>query len=384
MYIIRIKGVEKMGNNTSSRRRKLENSEENKWKKVDNRKAFLINIIFFITVLLLIYFIIKYALVWFLPFVIGFGIAFILKPLIRKISNKYSLNSKLVAGVLVTLFYLTVGALLTVGIIKISVGLKDLFMSLPDLYVNRIEPSIYEIVDKIEKSVDNLDPTLVEGITDIAMSFAKSILSLLTNMSTGFAKVVSSVPSIFIIFIFSIISSYFIAMDYNLITTFITRQFSKKVSSTIFEVKNQIVGTIFKLVKSYTILISMTFVELSIGFIILRIENPLQIAFLIAIVDILPILGTGGILVPWSIISFIKGDLYLGIGIAILYIVTLIVRNIVEPKLVGKQIGLHPLIMLICMYIGIKLFGFLGIFILPLLLIILMNVNDICKMGIVK
>ena len=373
-----------MGYNTSIRRRKLEDSEEYKRKKVENRKAFMINLVFFITVLLLIYFIIKYALVWFLPFVIGFGIAFILKPLIRKISNKYSLNSKLVAGVLVTLFYLTVGVLLTTAIIKISVELKELFMSLPSLYINKMEPGIYGLIDKIEKSANNLDPALVEGITDIAMSFAKSIVSMLTNMSAGFAKVVSSVPSIFIIFIFSIISSYFIAMDYNLIATFITRQFPKKVSSTIFEVKKQVVDTIFKLVKSYTILISMTFIELSIGFIILKINNPLQLAFLIAIVDILPILGTGGILVPWSIIALIKGDFYLGVGLAILYIVTLVVRNIVEPKLVGKQIGLHPLIMLICMYVGIKLFGFLGIFILPLLLIILMNVNDICKMDIVK
>lgn len=373
-----------MRNNTSLRKRKLENSEEYKWKKVENRKAFIINLVFFVTVLLLIYFFIKYALVWFLPFVIGFGIAFILKPLIRKISNKYSLNSKLVAGVIVTLFYLTIGVVLTVAIIKISVGLKELFMGLPSLYLNKMEPAIYELIDKIEKSSKNLDPALVEGITDISMSFAKSIVSTLTNMSTGFGKVVSSVPSIFIIFIFSIISSYFIAMDYNLITTFITKQFPKKVSSTMLEVKNQVVGTVFKLIKSYTILISMTFVELSIGFLILKVDNALQLAFLIAIVDILPILGTGGILVPWAIISLIKGDLFLGIGIAILYVVTLIVRNIVEPKLVGKQIGLHPLIMLICMYIGIKLFGFLGIFILPLLLIILMNVNNICKMGIVK
>ena len=261
-------------------------------------------------------------------------------------------------------------------------------MGLPDLYINKIEPSVYEIIEKIQESVDNLDPALVEGITDITMSFGKSIADIITKVSTGFAKyissVVSSVPSMFIIIMFSIISSYFVAIDYNLIATFIARQFPKKVSETIFEVKNQVVGTLFKLIKSYTILISMTFVELSIGFIILKISNPLQLAFLIAIVDILPILGTGGILIPWSIVSLIRGDLYLGIGIAILYVVVLIVRNIVEPKLVGKQIGLHPLIMLMCMYIGIKLFGFLGIFILPLILIILINLNKVGKIDVVK
>ena len=104
----------------------------------------------------------------------------------------------------------------------------------------------------------------------------------------------------------------------------------------------------------------LTFFELTIGLHILGIENALVIAFLIAIFDVLPVLGTGGIMLPWILISFLNNQVKTGVGLLILYLVITVIRNIIEPKIVGKQIGLHPLLMLMCMYLGARLFGFLG------------------------
>ena len=120
----------------------------------------------------------------------------------------------------------------------------------------------------------------------------------------------------------------------------------------------------------------LTFFELTIGLHILGIENALVIAFLIAIFDVLPVLGTGGIMIPWILICFLNKQMKTCVGLLILYLVITVIRNIIEPKIVGKQIGLHPLLMLLCMYLGAKLFGFLGIFILPILILILQNLND--------
>ena len=120
----------------------------------------------------------------------------------------------------------------------------------------------------------------------------------------------------------------------------------------------------------------LTFFELTIGLHILGIENALVIAFLIAIFDVLPVLGTGGIMLPWILISFLNNQVKTGVGLLILYLVITGIRNIIEPKIVGKQIGLHPLLMLMCMYLGARLFGFLGIFILPILILIVQNLND--------
>ena len=127
---------------------------------------------------------------------------------------------------------------------------------------------------------------------------------------------------------------------------------------------------------AYGKIMLLTFFELTIGLHILGIENALVIAFLIAIFDVLPVLGTGGIMLPWILISFLNNQVKTGVGLLILYLVITVIRNIIEPKIVGKQIGLHPLLMLMCMYLGARLFGFLGIFILPILILIVQNLND--------
>ena len=131
-----------------------------------------------------------------------------------------------------------------------------------------------------------------------------------------------------------------------------------------------------KFVIAYGKLMTLTFIELTIGLSILGIENAMVVAFVIAVFDVLPVLGTGGIMIPWILISFLNSSPKLAIGLLILYLVVTIIRNIVEPKIVGNQIGLHPLLMLLCMYLGVKLFGFLGLFIMPFLILILQNLNQ--------
>ena len=116
-------------------------------------------------------------------------------------------------------------------------------------------------------------------------------------------------------------------------------------------------GTIAKFIKAYSAIISITFLELSIGFWILGIPNPFLFGAMIAFIDILPILGTGAVLLPWSVIALVLGNTKIGIGMFILYIIITAVRQTIEPKIVGQQIGLHPIITLILMYVGAQLMG---------------------------
>ncbi len=355
---------------------------------VEKKREFIISTIYVLIITAIIYVTIKYALGWFLPFVIGFGIAFMLKPLINIITKKLKINRKIVAGLTVLIFYATVGALFTLLIVKLSIALKDVFTRLPSIYVNSIEPILIELSSNIEDILIKLDPTLMDAIREMISSLMESLGTIISSISSGVVSFISStvsvVPSFFVIVIFTIISSFFFAMDYINITSFIARQFSNKSSSIIFDVKNYIVGTLFRLAKAYSILITITFVELSIGLSILKIENAVSVALIIACVDILPVLGTGGIVIPWIFIELFKGNVPLAIGLTIIYVFITVVRNILEPKIVGEQIGLHPLIMLICMFIGVKLFGFLGLFVLPIIVIILKNLNDSGKIKIFK
>lgn len=98
-------------------------------------------------------------------------------------------------------------------------------------------------------------------------------------------------------------------------------------------------------------------------------------ALAIAVFDILPVLGTGGILLPWAVILLLLGDKMLAAGILVLYLVITVVRNIAEPRLVGKQIGLHPLATLIAMFLGLKILGIAGMVLFPMLLAVLVNIE---------
>lgn len=354
----------------------------------EKKREFIINIIYLLIIGAILYITIKYALGWFLPFVIGFGIAFILKPLINLITKKLKIKRKVVAGLTVLVFYATVGALFTLLLFKIGLFLKDVFTKLPSLYLNTIEPIIYDLSFKIEEISINLDPALIDTIKQCITSIADSLGTIISRISSGVVSFITStvsiVPSFFITVIFSIISSFFFAIDYEEITRFIVKQFSPKTREILLDVKEYIVGTLFKIIKSYSIIISITFIELSIGLSILRIENAIGIAFLIACVDVLPVLGTGGIVIPWILVELFKGNTFLAIGLTIIYVIITVIRNIIEPKIVGSQVGLHPLIILMCMFIGVRLFGFIGLILLPIIVIILKKFNSSEKIHIFK
>lgn len=355
---------------------------------IDKKRNFIINVLYFITVSTLIFVAIKYGLIWFMPFVIGFAVASILKPLISFLSKKLHINRKPLSAIVVLLFYaIVVGLLILLGT-RLFISMKELFLKLPDMYSSSIEPAVYNMFSNIESILGRLDPALVKDIEAITISFSNSLGSVISSVSStvigSIYSIFSSIPSFFITVIISIISSFFFTIDYTRITTFIVRQFSPKVRDIIFDVKHYIVGTLFKFIKAYSILMALTFLELSLGFFILRIENGVTIAAIIALLDILPILGTGGILIPWVIIELIRGNIYLALGLATLYMLITVVRNILEPKIVGAQVGMHPIVMLICMFVGVKVFGFIGLFILPAIAIIIKNLNDSGKIHLFK
>jgi sporulation integral membrane protein YtvI len=251
--------------------------------------------------------------------------------------------------------------------------MKKGFIQLPEIYSVNIEPAIREIVENMEKIIP-LDPMMVQAIQVIPASLSQSVGSIVSNISTSviglMSSSVSSLPGLFLGIIFAVISSLFFSMDYSKITGYVARLFPAQKRNLLTELKEFSTGLGLKYVKAYSTLMAVTFAELALGLSILGVDAAIVIAALIAIIDILPVLGTGGVIVPWIIIELIKGNMPFAIGLAVLYLIITVVRNILEPKLVGKQIGLHPLVMLICMYVGLKIFGFIGLFALPVAVVI--------------
>ena len=127
---------------------------------------------------------------------------------------------------------------------------------------------------------------------------------------------------------------------------------------------------------AYMLIMTITFGELLLGLLFLRVDYAVLIALVVAVLDILPIIGTGTILIPWGIIEIIKANYALGAGILVLCAVISVVREVIEPRIVGSRLGLSPLLSLVLMYAGLKLFGVLGMFVVPLTMIYLKFLND--------
>jgi sporulation integral membrane protein YtvI len=348
--------------------------------RLETRKNFIINVLYFVLAAALLYFAVKYVLGWVLPFIIGFLVALLLKPAICFLSKKSHVPYKATAVILALLFYASVGLLLTLLGIKLIYILIDGFAALPGIYKLYIEPLIDSSFIQIQDLIAKLDPKMVQIIQNMTSSFSDSAGTVITGVSSQVIKVltstVTSLPSLLLAVLLSIISSIFFAMDYTKITVNIMKILPGKMQSYVLQLK-KLAGDIgIKYVKSYAILMSVTFIELSIGFLILGVDNAVAVAALIALIDLLPILGTGGIVIPWVLIELIKGNITFGAELAVLYCIITIVRNIIEPKIVGKQIGVHPLAMLISMYVGLQIFGFIGIFILPIILVVVKGFYD--------
>jgi predicted PurR-regulated permease PerM len=105
------------------------------------------------------------------------------------------------------------------------------------------------------------------------------------------------------------------------------------------------------------------------GFLILRIEHALLLSIIVAFLDILPIIGVGTVIIPWAIVEFAIGDGSLAVGLLVLFVVNAIIRQLAEPKIIGKNLDLHPIATLILLYVGYSLFGFVGLIVLPVIVL---------------
>jgi sporulation integral membrane protein YtvI len=343
---------------------------------LEKQKAFIIHSAYIVLLLGIVYVSIKFLLPLLMPFVIGMIIALVFRHIIDLIQKKTYVKRTFVSIFILILFYGLLALIISIIGLKVFTYVENLFYSLPTLYETTIEPAIRKIADNLILNFPGVQQYVEEflnNISDSIFSYLKTISSTVVTKITGLA---GQLPALLIKLIFTIVSSFFFTIDYYRISEFLMRQFRGERREMMLKLKDNGIGTLGKFIKAYSLIITITFLELSIGFWILGIPNPFLLGALVAIVDILPILGTGAILLPWSIISFVLGNLKIGIGMLLLYIVVTAVRQTIEPKIVGQQIGLHPIVTLLLMYVGAQLMGVLGLLILPIIATIIKTLND--------
>ncbi len=339
----------------------------------ETKKNFLIDLAFFITVAVIIYVVFRFLAVYLFPFIIGLIVTIIVQKPAKFISKHTKIKKGVCAMILVISTY--IAAVLLIGAIAYLVYTQGyrLAGAIPQ-FLNSISDTLSQLGGKINDAMINMPSEARESVQNIISNLITNLGTAATEWIPGFAASVAlNTPEFIIIVIVTVISSCYIAKDLDKLKKIVAGVIKPKYRRLASDVKQIIYNNVFKLIKSYLIIMLITFAELSVGLLILGLQNAVIIAALIAVVDILPVLGCGTVLIPWGIISLLQGNYLLGVGLLILYIIILIIRNIIEPKIIGGQVGLHPLVTLLAIFIGFRLLGVIGVFVLPIAAIVMLQ-----------
>lgn len=314
------------------------------------------------------------------PFIFAYILAFLLRKVILFIMNVTGLNSKISGCVCLIICY---GCALVSFIFVVRYAiytLSEFAKILPEIYVQKIEPFLKDVENKIYGlSNDNIRSVL----TYIYGSIKHLALNSTSEISRAIGKCITELfirlPEYITTATISVIASFFICIDYENITKGIFKHIPINIRDKFDLFRKMILNSLIKMCYSYFLIFLITFFELLIGLYLLKVEYFFVISFIIAIIDIFPMLGTATILIPWAIACFINKNSTFAIGLLVLMFIIMIVRNVIEPKIIGKTTGLHPLVALFAMYFGLKIGGIACAVLFPFIFYVLYNLYQTNK-----
>jgi sporulation integral membrane protein YtvI len=308
-----------------------------------------------------------------LPFLIAFALSSLMEPLISLLQKKLHISRKLSAPIILILLLAVIITLLVLGVLRLIDEVRALILSAPAFFT-RLYAQINELMTEGSKYIEWLPTEITDNLGGVLANLSNTITNFGKTIVKGAYATAISLPEAIVFTIITILATFFMSTDRQKIASVLMHQLPEAWIERILTLKKDLFNAIFGYIKAALIIMVITFTELLIGLSIIGVEYALLLAFIIAIIDALPILGTGGVLIPWSLYSFITGDMRMGISIPILYVVVLVVRQIVEPKVVGEQIGVYPLLTLFAMYTGLKLVGFVGLILGPITFLLIRNI----------
>lgn len=348
-------------------------------------KKFAVVTLYAAVALTLIYLVFNFLWGAILPFIIAYIFAECFRPVVRysESHEKFPKRSFVLFVVLLAAFALAmliyaVARQIVMEISEFAAAAKEMVTLIRD-----DEAYAAEMIEKISGMIpfvdlrerlwemrSNLDEELWALIVSFGEKLSGSVLSIIGSTAAFLPNALLSTAVV-------IIATYYFAIDRVRVNCFFLSLFPKKSRPILKSAKDVLANTVGKYLRAYGLLFLITFAELLLAFVIIGVDYAFVLALLIALIDFLPVLGTGTVLIPWGIGTLIAGNYGLGLGLLITYAVITVVRQIIEPKIVGKFIGLTPLAALASMYIGLQLMGIVGIFVFPIAAIILKRVLEI-------
>lgn len=320
------------------------------------RKKF-VHFIIFILIFTLLFIIFLKTISFTIPFIIAFIIALSARPLMSFFKNKCRFSGGISALISTTLILSLLVSLLTILIYKITNESKQLIATLPNFDIQK-EVGIY--ISKIKIYFNHTDPDLVQKIQDQVSIILSNTISITADILNKLISVAIGLPMFLLIVVVTLLATYFFTKDMpdlrgRIISIFADRH-KEKVEVVLIEATKML----FEYIKAYSFIITFSFIEILVGLTLLKVKYALILSLLCWVLELIPILGIFVVFFPLIAIYFLSGNYFVTICLAILWLVVVSVRQVIEPKIVSSSLGLHPLSVLAAIFIGITAYGFTG------------------------
>lgn len=321
------------------------------------------------------------------PFVFAFLLALFSRPLVDFFQKRLRINrgwgallsiiliSSLLIGSLVLIIMQLIRGLVFVAN-QLPAQIQELSLYFQKLYNEKLAPIWNDASEALQSLEPSQQNTVQNSIQSLGSSLASAIGEGSKNMAGMLQTILATLPSIALILVIVLLAWFFIAKDWHRYEIRLKQYEMLPWFARAESVVTSLRSALFGYIKAQLTLITITFFIVLVGLLIIGVEHPFAIAFIAAFFDILPYLGTGSVFLPWIAYSIVTGDTGLAIGLGILYALVILQRNIMEPKIVGDNIGIQPITALIALFVGIQFFGVFGLILGPLVAVIIKALHN--------
>lgn len=330
--------------------------------------ASLVKLIYVILAVVLVIFVLPKAVSCLLPFIIAWVISLIIKP-VCALFQKLRINrtlSVLLAMLLVLAVICGILYWVSASVIREIKTFSDMFSDTKDGIPVFVWDFVNILPDGIRARTIEMASSLFEDIPDLIYPAIKTAISKLGGAA-------GKIPSAFVFTVIMLMAIYFMCCDKEGLKEEIKKFLPDDKLDSLRRIREVFSKACGGYIKAQLIIMCVVFVILITGFGLLKVELAILLAFAISLVDAIPVLGTGIILNPWALVCLIQGDYIRALGLVCLYLIVVVVRHILEPRVLSGQLGMHPIITLVSMYSGLKLIGVIGMIIGPLIALIIIS-----------
>lgn len=347
-------------------------------------KRLLVRLILTILLILAVFYLLPKVIHLLFPILLAYLVAAMVNPLVNKINHwlsktkfNYSFSRNIITLLLTLIILIIISVVIYLVTAKIIQEIIGLALNIQDNWSN-----IVSAFEKLESWIGKQVVILPGPAVELLENFTESILNFIQNFSSNLLThtvsstgwIISRTGTFSLNFITFFLALYFLMSDFNMIRGFVIQRIDRQLLNSLSLLKNSALKGVIGYIKTQFILAGIAFVFMFLAFTIYQHPYSFIIALALAIVDIIPLLGTIAVLVPWGAIELIGGDTTKGVFLILLGVIFFVFRRLTEPKVMGKQTGLPPLLALIGIYAGIQFSGLWGALLGPLVMILAISV----------